>query len=202
MPPARSLPGCSRPEPWPRRCRPPLRAAAACTGASSSGERRRRRGRGTGRVAAGRAGAQAEGEQEPLWVEGRRPGLRTPVPPPTHAVPRIRTGLRFYIWLSPWVTLPVGSSPACPRPRPVGRRPGTQAGVGQGGNVFFFFPPGVSSRVDVPDLKQLLASTMHSILFMKFISWLFKYRKRKKKHLERKILSARGTELKRVCCSL
>lgn len=64
---ARSLPDCSRPDPWRRRCRPPLRAVAACTGASSSGERRGH-GRGprdrAGRRPAGR-GAQAEGEKEP-----------------------------------------------------------------------------------------------------------------------------------------
>lgn len=52
-----------------------------------------------------------------------------------------------------------------------------------GGNFYwlcclvFGFSPGVSSRVNVPNIKKkLLASTMHSILVVKFISWLFKYR--------------------------
>lgn len=77
--------------------------------------------------------------------------------------------------------------------------------LARGGNVSWFcclvfgFSPGVSSRMNVPNLKQLLASTMHSILFVKFISWLFKYRKKK---LERKIPSSRGTKLKGVCGSL
>lgn len=95
---ARSLPGCSRPDPWRRRCRPPLRAAVACTVASSSGERRGH-GRGprdrAGRRPAGR-GAQAEGEKEGAPVgRGRKAmgcGHRFP-----HTRSCISTGVRFYI---------------------------------------------------------------------------------------------------------
>lgn len=84
MPPARSLPGCSRPEPWPRRCRPPLRAAAACTGASSSGERRRR-GRGTGRVVAGRGWSPDRGRAGAPLGRGQEARAEDAGPPPhTH----------------------------------------------------------------------------------------------------------------------